>query len=323
MPLRWSIVRLLTTREIRDLLRDRRTVMLILVLPAILYPFFGLAGYFIAVSIAEQKTVIGLVGGEHLPTGKDSTTPPYPALIAGPKFAYDATSETEIGTVEVRPLSEATAAEALKNRVVDAVLVVPSGCAATIAASNKPTLTVQNRDADEKSKLAAKRLAVIVRKWEADVRKVRFERAKLPKDFDEVITLEDPSSKKPKEKKAADELRDQFVKIFPLILMMWLIAGAIQPAVDLTAGEKERGTMETLLISPAERIEIVAGKFLATTAFAFGSVLWNVLWLTAGCIALGQVFGFPIIYLPGLFGCVLLGIPLAMLFSAICLGLGI
>ncbi|MGL4421421.1 MAG: hypothetical protein ACRCZF_12200, partial [Gemmataceae bacterium] len=58
-------------------------------------------------------------------------------------------------------------------------------------------------------------------------------------------------------------------------------------------------------------------------AFAFGSVLWNVLWLTAGGIALGQVFGFPIIYLPGLFGCVLLGIPLAMLFSAICLGLGI
>ncbi len=39
------------------------------------------------------------------------------------------------------------------------------------------------------------------------------------------------------------------------------LTGAFYPAVDLCAGEKERGTMETLLISPAKRSEIVLGKF--------------------------------------------------------------
>lgn len=81
--------------------------------------------------------------------------------------------------------------------------------------------------------------------------------------------------------------------------------------------------METLLISPAERSEIVAAKFFATTAFAFISVVWNVVWLTAGAIILERVLGFPIVNLGGLAACVVLGLPLAMFFSAVCLALGV
>jgi sodium transport system permease protein len=91
----------------------------------------------------------------------------------------------------------------------------------------------------------------------------------------------------------------------------------------MTAGEKERGTMETLLISPAERSEIVFGKFLATTTFSFGSVLWNVLWLTIAALLTELFFGHPIVNLPGMAGCVILGLPLAMFFSAVCVSLGI
>jgi len=81
--------------------------------------------------------------------------------------------------------------------------------------------------------------------------------------------------------------------------------------------------METLLISPAERSEIVLGKFLATTTFAFASVIWNVLWLMGGALLLEGLFGKPIVNLPGLLACVVLGLPLAMLFSAVCIALGV
>ena len=47
---------------------------------------------------------------------------------------------------------------------------------------------------------------------------------------------------------------------------MMAVTGAFYPAIDLGAGEKERGTMETLLICPATRPEIVLGKFLTVTA---------------------------------------------------------
>ncbi len=53
-----------------------------------------------------------------------------------------------------------------------------------------------------------------------------------------------------------------WARLFPFLLVMMSLTGAFYPAVDLCAGEKERGTMETLLISPASRAEIVLGKFL-------------------------------------------------------------
>src|SRR5262245_57641181 len=65
--MRRSIVRLIARREIRDLLRDRRTLIIILLLPALLYPAFVAVGLAFAVSLMDQKTVIGVVGSENIP----------------------------------------------------------------------------------------------------------------------------------------------------------------------------------------------------------------------------------------------------------------
>lgn len=81
--------------------------------------------------------------------------------------------------------------------------------------------------------------------------------------------------------------------------------------------------METLLISPAERSEIVVGKFVAVTFFSFASVVWNVFWLTVSAVLFGLWLGSPVVNLPGVLGCVVLGLPIAMLFSAVSLALGV
>src|SRR6202008_3176709 len=72
-----------------------------------------------------------------------------------------------------------------------------------------------------------------------------------------------------------ENLFNVLVRVFPFILVMWSLAGALYPAVDLCAGEKERGTMETLLITPASREEIVWGKFLTIWVFSASSTLLN------------------------------------------------
>ena len=81
--------------------------------------------------------------------------------------------------------------------------------------------------------------------------------------------------------------------------------------------------METLLISPAERSEIVLGKFFAVVAMGFGTAVWNVL-LMVVAVAVVQVF-FPhsLLSLPGLAACVLAALPLAMLIAACGLALGV
>ena len=155
----------------------------------------------------------------------------------------------------------------------------------------------------------------------------RLARAGLSPDFDSPIEIKDPLSDKPLAKKVLDELRDGLVKVIPVLLMMWMLTGAIYPASDMTAGEKERGTMETLLISPAERSEIVLGKFTAVVTMGFGTALWNVvLMLIAVTIApllAPTIADQSLITLPGLAACVLAALPLAMMIAACGLALGV
>lgn len=318
--MRLSVVCLIFNKEVRDLIRDRRTVMLIVILPAVLYPLMGGAGFFIAQTLLNQKTIVGIVGAEHLPVE--------PKLYEDGKFCVNPPNDTTEG-MAATPLSVIALSddpnEALRTKKADVALVVPPGFAATIADPKlpRPTVTIFSRDGDDKSKMAAKRLVTLMNEWQGLLREQRFVKSGLAKEFDKVFTLDDPISKKPAAKKAADELRDTFVRTFPFILIMFLVSGAIQPAVDTTAGERERGTMETLLISPASRREIVVGKWAATTLFGFASVIWNVVWLAGAAFVMQLVLGSPIVNLPGLLGCVVLGLPLAMLFAAFAITLGV
>jgi sodium transport system permease protein len=325
--MRPSFVRLVAAKEVRDLFRDRRTLMLVLILPAVLYPLFVGSGLLMIRSVQGQDMVVGISGSQNLPTGKSADDRTFPSLLVDGTIVEE-TKPTEAG-LDRKPLVVAVLVEdpeaALASKRVDAVLVVPAGFVEAMddPAKSKPKLAIQSRDGDEKSKLAGQRLMAAVRVWENRLRETRFVRAGFAKDFDKMFVLEDPQSNKPKEKKFTDEMRDKFVQVFPFVLIMWLVAGAVQPAVDMTAGERERGTMETLLISPASRGEIVGGKWIATTCFGFLSVCWNVTLMTVGAVVAELVFGYPIVYLPGLLACMVFGLPIAMLFSAVCLALGI
>jgi sodium transport system permease protein len=335
--MRRSIVRLIARREIRDLLRDRRTLIIILLLPALLYPAFVVVGLAFAVSLMDQKTVIGVVGAEQLPEPK--THPE--ALLGGGTLAVEAERKWDdpplfadgqflrkylrtdgmTTSLVARPLPSADATP-LRNRDVDAMLVIPPDVMSAIARGQKPEIRIVGREGDETSKLAVARVEGVVTRWRERVKEVRFARRGLPADFDEPVAIIDPEATKPAETRTADELRDVLVKFLPFLLVMWTMAGAVHPAIDLTAGEKERGTMETLLISPAGRTEIVAGKFLAVFVFSYASALWNLLWMAAGALLLGIFLPSPILSFAGLGWAALLAAPLAALFSSLALGLG-
>ncbi len=79
-------------------------------------------------------------------------------------------------------------------------------------------------------------------------------------------------------------------KILPLLLLVWALTGAFYPAIDLCAGEKERGTLETLISSPALRSEIVIGKLLTVMLFSIVTAMLNILsvsltgWIVSGAM---------------------------------------
>ncbi len=343
--MRWPVVRLIAAREIRDQLRDRRTLFLILGLPVLMYPLFvGVGLLFIAV-IKEKKLVVGVVGAEFLPKQALEISPAasaiagipsgytflerraFPPLIVNGQFPERYLADDPDGvSLFIKPLEQADD-DLLAKRQIDVLLTIDSNFLAKLERGERPILRVSEREGEENSKLAARRLSSVLRRWVDRVKAARFAQKGLAPDFDYPIEIKDPLSDKPLAKKVFDELRDALVKTIPILLMVWMLTGAIYPAIDMTAGEKERGTMETLLISPAERSEVVLGKFAAVVAMGFGTALWNVLLML---IALGvaSVFAPPmagetLISLPGLGSCLLAALPLAMLIAACALALGV
>ena len=65
--MRWSIIRLIWLRELRDQLRDRRTVFMIAVLPILLYPVAGFGFLQMALGYLGKQTVLGVQGQQYLP----------------------------------------------------------------------------------------------------------------------------------------------------------------------------------------------------------------------------------------------------------------
>ncbi len=361
----WTIIRLIWHRELRDLLRDRRWLFMLLGLPVLLYPVFGLIGFAFALTMLDHKIRIGVTGLEYLPrpttvgpVGPSAELAWWTALpgsggdgisaIAGaagqvlvlrPHSAFpplvvrdgerdrfvEADTDAPVDQLlspTIKPLPTADRGP-LDAKEVDVLLVVPADFRERLDHGEIPTMEIFARDGDDLSKLATRRLTGILRQYRAVLRQTKLARAGLAPNFDQVLTVRDPDDRKPRLERTTDELRDALVRFFPFMLVMWSLAGALYPAIDLCAGEKERGTMETLLISPANRVEIVAGKFLAVWTLATVTAWWNLLWMGGGSVVGGYFLGLSLVRADGLVWCAVLTVPLAALFSALCLALGV
>src|SRR5438034_624090 len=168
---------------------------------------------------------------------------------------------------------------------------------------------------DDRSRLAVQRTRVVLDFWREALKEVRFRRAGLAPQFDVPFRTVLPDLEiKPLEQ----QIFDLLTRIFPFVLVLWSLAGALYPAVDLCAGEKERGTMETLLISPAQREEIVWGKFLTIWVFSAVTALLNLvsMALTSWAFSSKLTGGTPNV--AALSWSVVLLLPLSAFFSALC-----
>ncbi|HIE95527.1 MAG TPA: CPBP family intramembrane metalloprotease, partial [Fuerstia sp.] len=187
-----------------------------------------------------------------------------------------------------------------------------------------PSLLVVRNSADDKSVVAFSRVQGALNRWEDALRAQTFEKASLR------AALQNPARLQWVEVARGEEVAaNVWSKMFPAMIVIMALTGAFYPAIDLGAGEKERGTMETLLISPARRVELVLGKFGTILMFSIGTALMNLfsMGLTGKHMASTMAGGMGdtiSLELPGFYSLmwlVILLVPLSALFSALCLAL--
>lgn len=329
----WSNVRWILAREIRDQFRDRRTLFMITVLPILLYPLLGASIFQIAQFRRERPMTVLIVG-------RDEVQNLQPPLVAGDRFAAELFGDpARARLLDVQfdePANNSTDRLAEARRQVrsgryDAVLYFPAGFARQLdqfrraLAERKfdpssritvPQPEIVFSKANEKSLVAYERLSGALQRWNELVVRKNLADSGLPDIVAQPIDIKPANVADPSESNAA-----VWSKVLPVLLLLWALTGAFYPAIDLCAGEKERGTLETLLSSPAQRTEIVLGKLLTIILFSMITAALNVVSMGITGAMVGQVAG---LGAPPLLAAVWLAVallPVSALFSALSLAL--
>ncbi|WP_425398918.1 ABC transporter permease subunit/CPBP intramembrane protease [Aeoliella sp.] len=283
----WDNIKLVWRREMRDQLRDRRTLFVIGVLPLLIYPMMGIAFSRLSQFVRQNKATIAVVGYEQLADLEN-----VPPLLDGKRFEEELFRQPGmIDTIEVETFADsAENLEVQKQRMnqeqTDLVVYFPSGFAERLEklrhamrseargdedqALPDPPNPVVFYDARDESQLAYTRVQGLLDRWQSKIVRNNLIAGRIP------IEITRPFSVEAQNISPADQGQMAFwSKLLPFIVFICALTGAFYPAVDLCAGEKERGTLETLLTSPAQRSEIVGGKLLTVITFSIGSALCN------------------------------------------------
>ena len=251
--MRTAIALTIFRKEVLDTVRDRRTLIMMLGVPIVLYPALILVGMQVAMlqvrSAEAGDTRIALQGEDTAPV------------------------RAWLENVEKVTIVDADAPEdALRNGDIEAILVVPADVQATLDAGKQVSLELRYDSTELPSGSGVDRVLGGLEEVEKRVQDERLAKLSLERPYIEPldVTVEDTATP---EKQSGTILG----MVLPMLMVVMIALGAFYPAVDLTAGEKERGTFESLLSTPASKFEIVAGKFLTVFLLSMISGLLNLL----------------------------------------------
>ncbi len=301
----WHTIGTIYAKELRDTLRDRRTLISMIVVPTLFMPglIFGMGkAVTVIVSRAKQEVPRVMVIG-----GEDS-----PGVRA--ELGKSARFRIEPASPDWKAL--------ISDKKVRAAVEIPRGFERALESGAAPAITLYDYQGELKSGFATEQLRDFFDglrdRATSRLLAARGVPAALARPF-EVAQV----NVAPPEKVGGNLLGG----IIPYFIIFLCLIGAMYPAMDLTAGEKERGTMETLLCSPAGRTDIVVGKFLMVLTGSLFAVISSLASLAATLLLVASSVtaapggahpaGMPSISPLGILGVLAMVIPVAVLFSAV------
>jgi sodium transport system permease protein len=300
----WGTIATIYAKELRDLLRDRRTLISTIVIPTFIMPViilgFGKAVATVISKAREEVPRVMVVDGADSPRVRAE-------LEKSGRFRIE-TASPDWKTL-------------ISDKKVRAAVEIPAGFDRALEAGSAPAVTLYNYLGEMKSGMAVDQLegffTSLRDRTTARLLADRGLPASVARPFDvRRVNVAAPE-------KVGGNL---FGGIVPYFIIFLCFSGAMYPAMDLTAGEKERGTMETLLCSPAARTDIVIGKFLMVLTGSLGAVVLSLISIGATAALVGASIG-PVASSPsgpapsidprGMIGVLAMVVPAAVLFSAV------
>ncbi|MEA2097725.1 MAG: ABC transporter permease [Patescibacteria group bacterium] len=271
-------------KEIRDTIRDRRTLLAMVVMPMFLMPVLTI-GLFKFMDYQMEKQAEKIVKVSIVEEGE------------APAFVEMIKNEDKIEIVEfvssessardsdgARVLSKFSTEnsdwagetnnnikEAIAEGNLDLGIIIPENFQENIKSQEVVEITIIQKSTNMDSESALARIYFLVASFNDELLQERFADQEInPKILSKVVVVpEDVAS----EKETGGFILGLMI---PLFIVMWSIMGGQYTAIDVSAGEKERKTLESLLFVPLKRIDIVLGKFLAVSTVSLTSVIISI-----------------------------------------------
>lgn len=257
-------------KEIKELLRDRRSLFFLFALPIFVFPLiFGIAGYFASQAMEEAENKVlrfALVGG-----------------ASAPELVNAFKAEEIFEFVDV--VAEGQEAGLINQGKVDFVLTIPENFSSDVLGSGQHTLKLFLNDASVN--LIHQRVSSLLADQETAMRNTALLRLNVTEQQGKAL-LDPVVIEKVDVSEKRENWGEKIGGLVPYLVFILCFQGAMFPATDMGAGEKERGTLETLLISPIERHQLVLGKFLAIGTAGGVTALVTICSLATWGVIIGQ-----------------------------------
>ena len=254
----WKNISLIYKKEMLGAIRDRRTFISMIIIPLIFYPllFLGI-GYF---------TLIGQQQNEAIPSAV--------AVKGGantPQLMKMLKQDKNINLINFAKHTN----KSIEAEEINLLLEIPENFHAEKNVNDNHTIILQYDSTIQRSKIARKRVSNLIENYRQQIIRERLEKMNLNPEYIQPIK-EEWLDMAPEERKIGSILG----MILPYIIIILIFIGAMHSAVDITAGEKERGTLATLLVSQLSRMEIVAGKYLTVMTVSATSMILGLIGLS-------------------------------------------
>ena len=265
----WKNIKLIFIKELVGTIRDKRTIIAMIIIPLIFYPllFTGI-GYFNKVGSMKSEEANSKI------------------MIYGAEFAPQLVKHLQDSEKIEILIMEDDFSNKLQNGDIQAVLLISSDFKYKIEQEEPIKLILKYDTTEAKSRVAQKRINQIIEKYKGEILLQRISLLNLKEEFLTPLILQEENIA------TAEKIAGSFLAVLlPYLIIILIFAGAMHTAVDITAGEKERGTIATLLVSQISRLEIVLGKCFAVMLISFTSMVLGLLGLTLAFLLGASIAG--------------------------------
>ena len=231
-------VKIVYLKEILDTFRDRRMILMIIIIPLFLFPTILIGmGFLMAKQLEKNRELIPKI------------------VINNRECALDLVTQIENNKFNI--VERESSETALKEELVQLVVNLSANFDIQLSKNEPTTLQILFNEADVKSINAKDKFIKVIDQYNRTFLVSKLVEMDINPQLSNIIQIETQNV-------ASPEKMGSFILgiVLPGLIIILAFVGGTHTAIDITAGEKERGTLETLLVTPVSRIEIVIGKFL-------------------------------------------------------------